>query len=214
MGKTRIFLTKLLAVAALAGFGIAHSAKADSVSFATTVYYAGPSSDGTDNPFGVVNPIGNAISTLAITPAGAAGTLTFNTSGNPGVSLTGTDFTVMLYGATNTIVTGTTLNTGVYTFNSASDYFGVATVGGTTGFGCTAGQTCNTGSNPLDVTTINVAASGVITVSSSSLELVAKQTTPAGVPEIDPTSAMSPLALLAGAAMMIRGRRKKIAMAS
>jgi len=34
--------------------------------------------------------------------------------------------------------------------------------------------------------------------------------TPAPVPEIDPTTALSPFALLAGAAMILRGRRKRL----
>ena len=213
MGKTGSLLTKFLAVAAFLGLGMMHSAKADSVTINSNFYYAGPSTDGADNPFGIVNVGGNAISTLAITSAGAPGTLVFNTSGNPGVSLTGADFTVSLFGPVNTIVTGSTLNTGTYTFNSASDYFGIKSAGGTTGFGCLAGQTCNTSANPQDIVTINVAANGVVTLSSSSLEVVT-QAQPAGVPEIDPTSSLSPLALLVGAAMIIRGRRMTIVAAS
>jgi PEP-CTERM motif len=178
MGKTRSFLTKLLTVAALVGLGVAYSAKADSVSFSTTVYYAGPPGE-VDNPYGVNNAAGaNPISGLLIGTSGATGTVTFNTTGNPGVSVTGADFTINLFGSTNTIVTGTTLNTGTYTFSSSSDYFGLASKNGSTGFGCSSGQTCNAGANPADVVTINVSAAGVVTLASSSLEVVFKQAVP------------------------------------
>jgi hypothetical protein len=219
MAKHSSFLFKLIAAAVVFGLGTAYSAKADSYSFSSTVYYAGPTTDPSappDNPFGVTNPvIGNAISGLALTSAGGQGTLTFNTNGNPGVSITSATpglFTVNLYGAAaSSIVTGTTLNAGTYNFSDANDYFGIATAGGSTGFGCTAGQACNTGTSPVDVTTITVGPSGLITVSSSSLELVADPAPPAGVPEIDPKNAMVPFALLAGVVLLVRGRRPKSA---
>ena len=113
-----------------------------------------------------------------------------------------------LLGLVNTIVTGLTINPGTYTFNSASDYFGLKTVGGTTAFGCLTGQTCNTTADPEDIVTINVAQNGVVTLSSSSLEVVAL------VPENDPRSPIAPLVLLVGAAMLIGERRQKIVTAS
>jgi hypothetical protein len=220
MKQSKRFLTKLIAATALFGLGIAYSAKADSVSFTSTVYYVGPTTDPSappDNPYGLVNTTpGNPISVLGITSAGGAGTLTFNTNGNPGVSLTSATpglFTVNLYGAAASgIVTGTTLNAGSYSFNAPNDYFGIATVGGTTNPGCNTGQACNPGSNPTAITTITVGPGGLVTVSSSSFELVAAPTsTPSGVPEVDPKNAMVPFVLLAGAALVFRGRRTKSA---
>jgi hypothetical protein len=209
MGNMKNFLTKLLAVAVLIGLGVAYSAKADSYSTTTTFYYVGPSTDGPppDNPYGLTNSIGNPISGLAITSAGSTGTLTVNTA--TGITLTGTDFTVNLVGS-NSIVSGGALVTGTYTFTSASDYYGMATALGNTVGACNPGQNCNMGSSPGDVFTVNVSGAGIVTISSSSLELAAMPSGgPSGVPEIDPSSAMSSLALLAGLVMIMRGRRKE-----
>jgi archaellum component FlaF (FlaF/FlaG flagellin family) len=191
--KTRLLI---LIVATLVSLGMAYSTKADTLTFAgIQVYYAGDPSEGMDNPWGVTNPGGNAISILGMTPAGAPGTLTFDTGGNPGVSLVSSTpglFDVNLYGDTTNIISAGKLVTGSYTFNSPSDTFEI------NGF-------TNAGANPVDAVTINVAADGVVTLGSSSLELVTDP--PSGVPEVDPTSAMSPPALLAGAVLIIRGRR-------
>jgi hypothetical protein len=188
-----------------------HAAKADSYMETSTFYYAGP--DTTDDPtIGVSNLSGNADNTINLTPTGITGTLSINTVTNPAISLTGADFTVTLYGVPNGLLNGSgQLVTGTYSFNSALDYFGVETAGNgaTTGFMCNAGQTCNVGANPVDQVTLNVAANGVVTLQSSSLELVTQVSTVAGgVPEIDPSSALSPLALLGGAVMIFRGRRR------
>ena len=214
------FLARLIAVAALLGLGLAHSAKADNVdTFTSQVYYAGPSTDPSappDNPYGVVNTTpGNPIAGFALTSAGAQGTFTFDTNGNPGVQLVSTApglFTVDMYGAAASTMVNASgqLVTGTYTFNSSQDYFGIESAGGSTGFGCLSMQSCNTSGNPLDVTTINVVQGGIVTVSSSSLELVAAVTnTPTGAPEVDPKNAMVPLVLLAGAVLVFRGRRTK-----
>jgi hypothetical protein len=211
MGKTRNLMTKLLAVAVLAGLGMVHAAKADSYMETSTFYYAGPETGTTDNPFSIVNVGGNAASTLNLTNAGSTGTLSINTVTNPAISLTGSQFTVTLYGVPNTLLSGGNLVTGTYNFNSSFDYFGIETAGNgaTTGFGCNAGQTCNVGANPVDQVTLNVAANGVVTLQSSSLELVTKvSSVTTGVPEIDPSSALSPLALLGGVMMIFRGRRR------
>ena len=210
MGKTRNLMTKLLAVAVLAGLGMVHAAKADSYTETSTFYYAGP--DTADDPtIGVSNLSGNADNTINLTPTGITGTLSINTVTNPAISLTGADFTVTLYGVPNGLLNGSgQLVTGTYSFNSALDYFGVETAGNgaTTGFMCNAGQTCNVGANPVDQVTLNVAANGVVTLQSSSLELVTKVSSVAGVPEINPSSALSPLALLGCAVMIFRGRRR------
>jgi len=208
MKSARSFVMKLATVTVLAVFGMGFAAYADSVTLNSTFYYAGPETGTTDNPFSIVNANGNAISTLALTSAGSSGTLVLNTTGNPGISLTGSDFTVQLYGNTSAMVTGSTINTGTYTFNSASDYFGIETAGGTTGYGgaglCNTGQTCNSGSNPIDDVTINVAQNGVVTLQSSSLELVASD-----VPEMDRSNALASLVLVGGVVTIFRGRRKK-----
>jgi hypothetical protein len=205
-------MTKLLTLAALAGLGMLHVAKADSYSETSTFYYAGPETGTTDNPFSIVNVGGNAASTLNLTNAGVSGTLTINTVTNPAITLTGADFSVTLYGVPNGLLSSGKLVTGTYNFSSGSDYFGIETAGNgaTTGFGCNAGQTCNVGANPVDQVTLNVAANGVVTLSSSSLELVTQVSTQptTGVPEIDPSSALSPLALLGCAVMIFRGRRR------
>ncbi len=211
MGKTRNIMTKLLAVAVLAGLGMVHAAKADSYMETSTFYYAGP--DTADDPtLGITNASGNADSTFNLTSAGSTGTLSINTVTNPAISLTGSQFTVTLYGVPNGLLNGSgQLVTGFYNFNSASDYFGIETAGNgaTTGFGCNAGQSCNVGANPVDQVTLNVAANGVVTLQSSSLELVTKvSSVTTGVPEINPSSALSPLALLGCAVMIFRGRRR------
>jgi hypothetical protein len=204
-------MTKLLAVAVLAGLGMVHAAKADSYMETSTFYYAGP--DTADDPtLGITNASGNADSTFNLTSAGSTGTLSINTVTNPAISLTGSQFTVTLYGVPNGLLNGSgQLVTGFYNFNSASDYFGIETAGNgaTTGFGCNAGQSCNVGANPVDQVTLNVAANGVVTLQSSSLELVTKvSSVTTGVPEINPSSALSPLALLGCAVMIFRGRRR------
>jgi hypothetical protein len=203
-------MTKLLAVAVLAGLGMVHAAKADSYTETSTFYYAGP--DTADDPtLGITNASGNTDSTFNLTSAGSTGTLSINTVTNPAISLTGSQFTVTLYGVPNTLLSGGNLVTGTYNFNSSFDYFGIETAGNgaTTGFGCNAGQTCNVGANPVDQVTLNVAANGVVTLQSSSLELVTKvSSVTTGVPEIDPSSALSPLALLGGVMMIFRGRRR------
>jgi hypothetical protein len=195
----------LLTLAALIVLGTAFTAKADTLTFANTqVYYVGDASDGVINPFGLTNPGGNPISVLGMTSAGSAGTLVFDTGGTPGVSLVSNApglFDVQLYGDTSGIISGGKLVTGVYTFDSASDTF---TVNGYT----------NSGVNPTDYVTINVAANGVVTVQSDSLELAVDPPPPpsdpptTGVPEVDPTTSMSAFTLIAGAVFMIRGRRK------
>ena len=221
MKKNRSFLLKLIAAAVVFGMGTVYSAKADNVSFTSQVYYVGPSTDPTsppDNPYGLTNTTttGNPISGLALTSAGVQGTLTFNTNGNPGVSITSATpglFTVNLYGAAaSSIVSGGNLVAGTYTFSDPNDYFGIATAGGSTSFGCLTGQICNTTGDPKDTANITVGPGGVVTVTSSSLELVAAVTDPpSGVPEIDPKNAMVPFVLLAGAVLVFRGRRTKSA---
>lgn len=195
---------RLLALAALMVFGAAFSAKADDVLTYTNtqVYYVG--TDSTYNPWGLTNSIGNPISILNMTSAGAAGTLTFDTSGNPGVSLVSNTpglFNVQLYGDTSGMINNGQLVTGTYTFNSSQDTFSIN------------GYT-NSGSDPIDGVTINVAANGVVTLSSSSLELAMEPTTDAppsgGAPEIDPATGMSAFTLISGAVLIIRGRRKKL----
>lgn len=220
MKNVKNYLTRLIAVTVLFGFGMAYSAKADNISsFTSQVYYAGPATDPTsppDNPYGVVNTTpGNAISGFALTYAGSQGTLTFDTNGNPGVAITSATpglFTVDLYGtaASGIVNSSGQLVAGVYTFSDANDYFGIAEAGGGTGGGCITGQACNTGTSPADVTTITVGPGGLVTVSSSSLELVSQiSNTPTGAPEVDPRNAMVPFALLGGAVLVIRGRRTK-----
>jgi hypothetical protein len=216
MGKTRNLMTKLLAVAVLAGLGMVHAAKADSYTETSTFYYAGP--DTADDPtLGITNASGNTDSTFNLTSAGSTGTLSINTVTNPAISLTGSQFTVTLYGVPNGLLNGSgQLVTGTYTFNSASDYFGIESAGNgaVTGFygspavACNTGQICNGTADPIDQVTLNVAANGVVTLQSSSLELVTKVSSVAGVPEIDPSSALSPLALLGCAVMIFRGRRR------
>jgi len=210
MGKTRNLMTKLSAVVVLAGLGMVHVAKADSYSETSTFYYAGPETGTTDNPFSITNVGGNLASTMNLTNAGSTGTLSINTVTNPAISLTGSQFTVTLYGVPNGMLSGGSLVTGTYNFSSGTDYFGIETAGNgaTTGFGCNAGQTCNVGGNPIDQVTLNVAANGVVTLQSSSLELVTKVSSVTGVPEINPSSALSPLALLGCAVMIFRGRRR------
>lgn len=196
---------RLLTLAALMVLGTAFSAKADDMLTYTNtqVYYVGPSSDGTDNPFGLTNSIGNSISILNMTSAGAPGTLVFNTSGNPGVSLVSNTpglFDVSLYGNTSGMISGGQLVAGSYTFNSSLDTFDIN------------GYT-NSGSDPIDGVTIDVAANGVVTLSSSSLELATQPVADAppatGAPEIDPSTGMSAFTLISGAVLIIRGRRKK-----
>jgi hypothetical protein len=194
---------RLLTLAALMVLGAALSAKADDVLTYTNtqVYYVG--TDSTYNPFQLTNSIGNPISILNMTPMGAPGTLTFNTSGNPGVSLVSNTpglFNVQLFGNTSGIISGGQLVAGTtYTFNSSQDTF---TINGYT----------NSGSDPIDGVTIDVAANGVVTLSSSSLELATdpvQVSSPTGVPEIDPTTGFSAFTLISGAVLIIRGRRKK-----
>jgi hypothetical protein len=217
--KAKNLLTKFLTVAALVGLGMAYSAKADSVTLSVATYYAGPTGE-IDNPFSVTNSTvgANSISRFSLTTAGAAGNLTLDTTGNPGLTLTSTTaglYNVTLYGATNTMVTGTTLNTGTYSFSNSQDYFGIlATPTQFPGSGscAIANQYCTTGTSPSDVVTINVAATGLVTITSSSMELVAGVSSPPpnnSVPEIDPKNGMSAFALLAGAVLIMRGRRKK-----
>jgi hypothetical protein len=217
MGKTRNLMTKLSAVVVLAGLGMVHVAKADSYSETSTFYYAGPETGTTDNPFSITNVGGNLASTMNLTNAGSTGTLSINTVTNPAISLTGSQFTVTLYGVPNGLLNGSgQLVTGTYNFNSASDYFGIESAGNgaVTGFygspavACNTGQICNGTADPIDQVTLNVAANGVVTLQSSSLELVTKVSSVAGVPEIDPSSALSPLALLGCAVMIFRGRRR------
>ncbi len=192
---------RLLTLAALMVLGTAFSVKADALTYTDTqVYYVG--TDSTYNPFGLTNSIGNSISILNMTSAGAAGTLIFNTSGNPGVSLVSNTpglFNVQLFGNTSGMISGGQLVAGTYTFNSTQDTF---TINGYT----------NTGSDPIDGVTIDVAANGVVTLSSSSLELatqpVADPSPATGAPEIDPSTGLSAFTLIFGAVLIIRGRRK------
>jgi len=190
MKKCNTGLLKCLSLFAVLCFGMAYSAKADTFSSTVTVYYVDPSAT-SYNPWGLTNPGGDSATgstPLAITSAGDVENVSFSTSNTEGVavgSITGTDFTLELYNPpsseTGPIVTGTTLNTGTYVFDSCSDYYGAVTKNSTTGFGgscnppgyisCITGQICNAGSNPNDTVTINVAANGVVTVASSSLEV-------------------------------------------
>jgi len=197
MRNSTSFLLKCLALFAVVCFGMAYSAKADTWSATVTVYYVAPT-DPSYNPWGLTNPGGDATSWLAITPAGDTENVSFSTSAAQGVAvgtITGSDFTIELFNPPvsepGPIVTGTTLNPGTYVFNSCLDYFGAKTSGGntttTTGcagdanYGnepCMTGQICNAGTSPNDVVTINVAANGVVTVQSSSMEVAFSPETP------------------------------------
>jgi hypothetical protein len=185
-------------VIVLAGLGMAAAAKADSVTDSNVqVYYVGPESG--DNPFGLTNSGGDALSYVGMTPSGVAGTLTVNTTGNPGISLVSNTpgaLNIQLYGNTSGIVSGGQLVTGTYTFDSASDTFAI-------------NGSSNTGTNPTDIATINVASNGLVTLQSDSLEVVTQVSDPSPAPEIDPANAMSAFALIAIAMPLVRSRRKK-----
>jgi len=196
-------------MAVLLVLGTAFSAKADSMlTFTNTqVFYVGP--DSTTNPWSLTNSGGDTATYVGMPSTGSPGTLTFNTAGNPGVSLvsntpSGTTgyYSVQLYGDTSSMIKNGQLATGTYTFNSSSDSFAIG------------GVPAQTGADPIDYATINVAANGVVTLSSSSLELAMQPTTDAppagGAPEIDPATGMSAFTLISGAVLIIRGRRKKL----
>lgn len=197
MGKSMNVLTRFLGIIILASFGMAAAAKADSVTDNVQVYYVGPESG--DNPFGLTNPTGNTLSYVGMTPSGAAGILTVNTSGTPGISLVSTTpgtYNIQLYGNTSGIISGGQLVTGTYSFNSASDTFAI-------------NGASNTGTNPTDIATINVASNGIVTLQSDSLEVVTSVGEPSSAPEIDPANAMSAFALIGIAVSVIRSRRRK-----
>jgi len=196
MKKCNTGLLKCLSLFAVLCFGMAYSAKADTFSSTVTVYYVDNPTDtgaASFNAWGLTNSGGDSAVTgttpLAITSAGDVENVSLSTSNTEGVAvgtITGTDFTLELYNppssAPGPTVTGTTLNAGAYVYDSCLDYFGAKTASGTTGDGtgcpnaygygaCMTGQICNAGSSPNDVVTINVAANGVVTIASSSLEI-------------------------------------------
>jgi len=197
MGKSINVLTRFLTAVILVGLGMAAAVKADSVTDNVQVYYVGPESG--DNPYGLINSGGNTLSYVGMTTGGAAGTLSVNTTGNPGISLVSNTpgvFNVQLYGNTSGIVSGGQLVTGTYSFDSSSDTFAI-------------NGASNTGANPVDIATINVASNGIVTLQSDSLEVVTQVGDPSPAPEIDPANAMSAFALVAIAVPVVRSRRRK-----
>jgi hypothetical protein len=197
MGRSINVLTRFLTVGILVGLGMAAAAKADSVTDNVQVYYVGPESG--DNPYGLINSGGNTLSYVGMTTGGAAGTLGVNTTGNPGISLVSNTpgvFNIQLYGNTSGIISGGQLVTGTYSFDSSSDTFAI-------------NGSSNTGVNPVDIATINVASNGIVTLQSDSLEVVTQVSDPSPAPEIDPENAMSAFALIAIAVPVVRSRRRK-----
>jgi hypothetical protein len=184
-----------LATLALCALGF--STRADVLSYTTTVYYIGPPADGADNTLGpggttLSNEGGDPISTFngAISNTGAVETITFNTSGNPGVNIgaPGQDFDIQLYGpdpalsSPSSMISGGALQPGTYVFDSCSpsNYFGIKAIDypnasaagcNNSTVPCQTGEICNVGSSPSDIATITIGPNGVVTVQSGSLDV-------------------------------------------
>ncbi len=197
MKKSLIIAVRVSALAALLFLGVARTANATQVSFTTTVYYIGPSSDPTAPPDNTLGPGGTTLTNSggdgiayfngAVTSAGSSESVVFDTGGNPGVSVgsSGSVFDVQLYGpdaalsTPGSIISGGVLQAGTYVFDSCSSYFGVKNNGGSASapgcngatVPCVSGEICNAGTSPSDIMTITVGTNGVITITSGSLAI-------------------------------------------